>query len=175
VATQPGNGSTFKVFLPACEISITETAAPEPVLPVSATCGAGEAVLVVEDEPNVREMARLTLEQGGYRVFEAADGPEALKVWEKSPVHIDVVVTDMVMPKGVTGAALARMLVNKDPQLRAIITSGYSSELAHDEKSLVPGGRFLSKPYDPLTLLRTVKLCLDEGGPLIPEPSLSGA
>jgi two-component system cell cycle sensor histidine kinase/response regulator CckA len=160
VATQPGKGSTFKVFLPACETTTNETSGPE-LVSQSATCGAGEAVLLVEDEPSVRELARLTLEQGGYRVFEAADGPEALTVWEKSPVHIDLLVTDMVMPKGVTGAELAKTLVNKDPRLRAIVTSGSSSEPGHDDESIVRGGRFLSKPYDPLTLLRTVKLCLD--------------
>jgi two-component system cell cycle sensor histidine kinase/response regulator CckA len=161
VATQPGRGSTFKVFLPICENTIGETSVTE-TISQNGTCGAGEAVLLVEDEPSVRELARLTLEQGGYRVFEAADGPEALTVWEKSPVHIDLLVTDMVMPKGVTGTALAKALVNKDPRLRAIITSGYTSEMTQDEESLVPGGRFLSKPYDPLTLLRTVKLSLDD-------------
>jgi Response regulator containing CheY-like receiver, AAA-type ATPase, and DNA-binding domains len=83
-------------------------------------------------------------------------------VWEKSPVHIDLLVTDMVMPKGVTGTALAKTLVNKDPRLRAIITSGYTSEMTQEDEPLVPGGRFLSKPYDPLTLLRTVKLSLHE-------------
>jgi PAS domain S-box-containing protein len=162
VATQPGKGSTFKIFLPASESTPDETSGPEPISQ-NATCGAGEAVLLVEDEPSVRELARLTLEQGGYRVFEAADGPEALNVWDKCPVHIDLLVTDMVMPKGVTGTALAKTLVNKDPGLRAIITSGYSSENANDEEPLIPGGRFLSKPYDPLTLLRTVKLSLHNG------------
>jgi CheY-like chemotaxis protein len=133
-------------------------------------------VLLVEDEPSVRELARLTLEQGGYRVFEAADGPEALTVWEKSPVHIDLLVTDMVMPKGVTGTELAKTLVGKDGRLRAIVTSGYSSDLIHDDDSLVPGGRFLSKPYDPLTLLRTVKACLGRQEQWnAAEPSCSGA
>jgi PAS domain S-box-containing protein len=161
VATEPGKGSAFKIFLPICDVNTGETPRPE-LVSHSASCGAGEAVLVVEDEPSVREMARLTLEQGGYRVFEAADGPEALTVWEKSPVQIDLLVTDLEMPKGVSGAELAKTLADRDPRLRAIITSGYSSDLADDELSPGPGGRFLSKPYDPLTLLRTVKLCLDE-------------
>ena len=165
VASQPTKGSTFKIFLPVCETNTNEASAPE-LVSQKATCGAGEAVLLVEDEPSVRELARLTLEQGGYRVFEAADGPEALNVWEKSPVHIDLLVTDMVMPKGVTGTTLAKTLADKDSRLRAIITSGYSSEMANDEEPLIPGGRFLSKPYDPLTLLRAVKLCLDEGSHL---------
>jgi PAS domain S-box-containing protein len=175
VATQPGIGSTFKVFFPACETTANERSGPEFVSP-RATCGAGEAVLLVEDEPSVRELARLTLEQGGYRVFEAADGPEALSVWEKSPVHIDLLVTDMVMPKGVTGAELARTLVSKDPRLRAIVTSGYNSEPGHNDELLVPGGRFLSKPYDPLTLLRTVKLSLNgRDGLTTAEASMSAA
>jgi len=159
VATQPGKGSTFKIFLPAYETTTNETS-ESGLVAQRATGGSGEAVLLVEDEPSVRELARLTLEQGGYRVFEAADGPEALTVWEKSPVHIDLLVTDMVMPKGVTGTELAKTLVGKDARLRAIVTSGYTSELVQDDSSLVPGGRFLSKPYDPLTLLRTVKLSL---------------
>jgi CheY-like chemotaxis protein len=164
VVTQPDNGSTFKIFLPACE-TVNETSKPT-LVSQRATGGSGEAVLLVEDEPSVRELARLTLEQGGYRVLEAADGPEALTVWEKSPVRIDLLVTDMVMPKGVTGTELAKALVSKDSRLRAIVTSGYTSELVQDEESLVPGGRFLSKPYDPLTLLRTVKLCLGDGNRL---------
>jgi PAS domain S-box-containing protein len=164
VATQPDKGSTFKLFLPTCDNVSSESSGAEK-LSQSGTWGTGEAVLLVEDEPSVRELARLTLEQGGYRVFEAGDGPEAMTVWEKSPVHIDLLVTDMVMPKGLTGTALAKTLVNKDPRLRAIITSGYTSD-AQNEESLVPGGRFLSKPYDPLTLLRTVKLCLENGTPL---------
>jgi PAS domain S-box-containing protein len=170
VATQAGKGSTFKIFLPLCDTNPNETSGREAVSLI-ATCGAGEAVLLVEDEPSVRELARLTLEHGGYRVFEAADGPEALNVWEKSPVHIDLLVTDMIMPKGITGTALAKTLVGKDPGLRAIITSGYTSEMAQDEEPLVPGGRFLSKPYDPLTLLRTVKLSLDRNGGDTPEPA----
>jgi two-component system, cell cycle sensor histidine kinase and response regulator CckA len=175
VATQPDKGSTFKIFLPACETTTDETSAPE-FVSQRATGGSGEAVLLVEDEPSVRELARLTLEQGGYRVFEAANGPEALTVWEKSPVRIDLLVTDMVMPKGVTGAELAKALVKKDPQLRSIVTSGYSSEAGHDDELPVPGGRFLSKPYDPLTLLRTVKRSLDgRDGANAAEPSFSAA
>ena len=94
-------------------------------------------------------------------VFEAADGPAAIDVWEKSPVHIDLLVTDMIMPKGISGPALAKTLVEKDPQLRAIFTSGFSQDFVEQDRSLIPEGRFLSKPYDPLTLLKTVKHCLN--------------
>jgi len=70
---------------------------------------------------------------------------------------------------------LAKTLVNKDPRLRAIITSGYTSEITQEDELPVPGGRFLSKPYDPLTLLRTVKHSLDEKGRLSAEAALSEA
>src|ERR1035437_9256036 len=85
--------------------------------------GAGEAVLIVEDEGIVREAARLALERGGHRVFEAGDGTEALTIWEHCPVRIDLLVTDMVMPHGVSGATLARVLQSKDPHLRTLYIS----------------------------------------------------
>ncbi len=119
------------------------------------------AVLIVEDEGIVREAARMALERGGYRVFEAGDGPEALAVWERCPVRIDLLVTDMVMPRGVSGGALARVLQTRDPHLRALYTSGYSSEVVREDLRLTHGVNFLRKPYDPPGLLKAVKTCLD--------------
>jgi PAS domain S-box-containing protein len=163
VNSQVGQGSAFRVFLPlwqgALGASATDPAsarsAPQP--------GSGEAVLIVEDEGIVREAARLTLERGGYRVFEAADGPEALAVWEGCPLRINLLVTDMVMPRGVSGGALARVLQSRDPHLRTLYTSGYSSELIREDLRLTHGVNFLRKPYDPSALLRAVKRCLDHG------------
>ena len=122
-------------------------------------------MLIVEDEGIVREAARLALERGGYRVFEAGDGPEALAVWERCPVRIDLLVTDMVMPHGVSGGALARVLQTRDPHLRALYTSGYSSESVREDRLLTHGANFLRKPYDPPALLQAVRLCLDRDGP----------
>ena len=161
VASQPDKGSTFSVFLPASDL------APPPVSSVKFStqlhggCGNGEAVLLVEDEATVREMARLALEQGGFRVFEAADGPQALKLWEKRSVPIDLIITDMVMPNGLTGGQLARELCARDPGLRVVYTSGYNSEVLQHERQILKGDNFLPKPYDPLSLLKTVKRCLD--------------
>jgi len=126
-----------------------------------AAASTGETVLIVEDEEIVREAARLALERGGYRVFEAGDGPEALGVWERCGVHIDLLVTDMVMPHGVSGGALARVLQARDSQLRALYTSGYSSEVVKEDLLLTHGVNFLRKPYDQPTLLKAVRLCLD--------------
>ncbi|MGD0260644.1 MAG: response regulator [Verrucomicrobiota bacterium] len=162
VASEAGKGSTFKVFLPVWEGTSgapTAEAASSPPLHRAS----GEGVLIVEDEGIVREAARLALERGGYRVFEAGDGPEALAVWERCPVRIDLLVTDMVMPHGVSGGALARVLQTRDPHLRALYISGYSSEAVREDLHLTHGANFLRKPYDPPTLLKAVRLCLDRG------------
>jgi PAS domain S-box-containing protein len=165
IASEVGKGSTFKVFLPVWEG--TPAAAPTgeaagSLLPQRAS---GEAVLIVEDEGIVREAARLALERGGYRVFEAGDGPEALAIWERCPVRIDLLVTDMVMPRGVSGGALARVLQTRDPNLRALYTSGYSSEVVREDLRLTHGVNFLRKPYDPPALLKAVRTCLDRDVP----------
>ena len=159
VASEVGKGSMFKVFLPVWEgapgAPTVEAASSPPLQRAS-----GEAVLIVEDEGIVREAARLALERGGYRVFEAGDGPEALAIWERCPVRIDLLVTDMVMPHGVSGGALARVLQARDPHLCALYTSGYSSEVDREDLRLTHGVNFLRMPYDPPGLLKSVRRCL---------------
>jgi two-component system, cell cycle sensor histidine kinase and response regulator CckA len=161
VSSEVGHGSTFKVFLPACEgipgvMPPAETASGSEL-----NGGCGETVLIVEDEGIVREAARLALERGGYRVFEASDGPDALALWQRCPARIDLLVTDMVMPHGVSGGALARLLQARDPHLRVLYTSGYSSEVVREDLHLVLGVNFLRKPYDPALLLKSVRICLN--------------
>jgi two-component system, NtrC family, sensor kinase len=174
VASQVGQGSTFEVFLPVWEgkVPVTATDSSAGAAPQN---GSGEAVLIVEDEPTVREAARLALERGGYRVFEAGDGPEALAVWERCPVRVDLLVTDMVMPHGVSGGALARVLQSRDPHLQALYTSGYSSEVVREDLRLTHGANFLRKPYDTPALLSAVRVCLKHGdGQAAGSPALSG-
>ncbi len=161
VASQVGHGSSFKVFLPVWEGEAVVGPTAESPRSCASESGAGETVLIVEDEAIVRESAKLTLERGGYRVFEAGDGPDALAVWERCPAHIDLLVTDMVMPHGVSGGALARVLQSRDPHLRALYTSGYSSEVIREDLRLTLGVNFLRKPYDPPALLKAVRACLD--------------
>ncbi len=161
VASEVGKGSTFKVYLPVWEGTPAAAPATETARACTPHHGSGVAVLIVEDEGIVREAARLALERGGYRVFEAGDGPEALAIWERCPVRINVLVTDMVMPQGVSGGALARVLQARDPHLRTLFTSGYSSEVVREDLRLTRGINFLRKPYDPPALLEAVRLCLD--------------
>jgi two-component system, cell cycle sensor histidine kinase and response regulator CckA len=159
VTSEPESGSTFRIFLPVWEGEPAQPTAQNGS-PEDGDQGAGEAVLIVEDEEIVREAARLALERGGYVVFEAPDGPEALKTWERCPARIALLVTDMVMPRGVSGGALARLLQSRDPSLRVLYTSGYGPEAMKEDLHLRQGIHFLRKPYDPPTLLHAVKLCL---------------
>ena len=119
VASEMGRGSTFTVCLP-----MATEGQPVPALDrlpgFLPKCGNGEVVLVVEDEPGVRELARATLERGGYAVLEAADGDSALEIWESSKTPIALVIMDMVLPRGPSGGKLIKSLQARDPQLRAI-------------------------------------------------------
>jgi CheY-like chemotaxis protein len=159
VASQIGHGSTFKVFLPVWEeapgpTNIEALPAPGPER------GNGETILVVEDDASVRELARVSLEQGGYRVLEAADGEQALDIWEQNHT-IALLITDVVMPKGLSGGALAKALRARSPALRVICTSGYNPEFIKKDLPETRDIVFLAKPYDPQSLLHAVKQCLD--------------
>lgn len=161
--SEVGRGSTFTVYLPVGNSTPARPAVTEGVPELSPACGNGEAVLVVEDDPSVRELARATLERGGYKVFEAADGQTALQVWGEASPKISVLITDMVLPNGMSGGKLADTLQRKDPELRLICISGYGSEMLKDElpATFAPGVNFLSKPFDPHALLKAVKASLN--------------
>jgi signal transduction histidine kinase/ActR/RegA family two-component response regulator len=160
VESRPGHGSTFKIFLPA----LTDAPASQPKIETTNQTShysvSGETILVVEDEDSVRGLARLALEQAGYHVMEAADGQEALKVWDRSGRRIDLLLTDMVMPNGLSGNGLAKALLARDPKLRTVYTTGYSSEAVREGLSLRNGVNFLPKPYDATALLKAVKASL---------------
>jgi two-component system cell cycle sensor histidine kinase/response regulator CckA len=161
VTSEIGKGSTFKVFLPssstlpAQSLPMSKPSAPE--------TGKGETILVVEDELAVRELACVALQKRGYEVLHAAHGPEAIEVWKKNPGKVDLLLTDMVMPNGMSGGELAKDLVTRNPKLKIIYTSGYSPEILKQDSILAQGINFLPKPYDLSSLLKAVRLCLDGG------------
>ena len=101
VASEVGKGSTFNVFFPASSEPVKAVAA-EP-FPAAQVPGGHETILVVEDEPVLRDMAHLILQDCGYQVLEAGSGAEALQVWDRHPGRIDLVLTDVVMPGGMSG------------------------------------------------------------------------
>ena len=160
VSSEVGRGSVFKVFLPVCDKkTVAGAVAEEPFGPMLRS-SFREAILVVEDEDVVREMARAALERAGYHVFEAADGPQAISLWKQCTTHIDLLVTDMVMPNGMSGGELARTLQTTDPRLRVVYVSGYGSEVLREDVGLQRQVEFLRKPYDAHALLKVIKLSL---------------
>ena len=157
VKSTVGTGTTFKVFLPA----ITATATPATEFSRK-TRGGTETILVVENEEVLRRIVLVILRKQGYRVLEAASGVKALAVWEEHATEIDLLLTDLVMPDGLTGRELAEQLQTKRPSLKVIYTSGYSPEFAGSNLALKEGLNFLQKPYRPQQLAQAVRDCLDD-------------
>ncbi len=158
VASTPGQGSTFEVFIPALA-----TPAPLSAVPVAVPTprGGNETILVCEDDTALRLLMRLTLQRHGYTVIEAANGLDALQRWQDHQASVSLLLTDLVMPNGVSGHHLARQLVSAKPGLKVIYTSGYSPELAGRELDLCPDENFIAKPCTPDQLLSLVRKCLD--------------
>jgi len=161
VESEVGKGTTFSVFLPAAVAAVEPAPAVAPE-PASQFANEGnETVLVVEDEDDLREMAVLILESFGYSVLSARSGPEAFQVWADHTDAIQLMVTDMVMPGGMTGLQLAETLIGQQPKLPVVITSGYSVEDISEKLSGSPNIRFVQKPYSPTTLGQAVRNALD--------------
>ncbi len=156
VSTTVGQGSTFTVFLPAATkpFELKQTGVND----FEETLG-NETILLVEDEEQLRSMVKLLLEQQGYNILEARSGKVALD--EFGDANVDLLLTDMVMPDGISGRALAEILLAKTPELKVIYTSGYSVELIARGFPLQDGVNFLPKPYHPSKLLNMVRQALD--------------
>jgi two-component system, NtrC family, sensor kinase len=159
VQSQVQHGTTFHIFLPA--LAMSEQRQTPPPAEQAKPASVRETILVVDDEPDLRDLVTEVLISGGYQVVSASSGAEALEQWAKCRGTIHLLLTDMVMPDGLTGRMLADRLQGEDPQLRVIYTSGYSqgapgTDLAHVEEQ-----HFLPKPYRPATLLQMVRECLD--------------
>jgi two-component system cell cycle sensor histidine kinase/response regulator CckA len=160
VASRPGAGSTFKVFLPATQKPMVVRAESGPE---AAPRGGTETILLVEDDLPVQLLTRRALEAFGYRVLEASSGPEALEIWRQRAGEIDLLLTDNVMPGGIVGRSLAEMLRKDRPGLKVIYISGYSPD--QPGKQAKPrskhGTEFLQKPYRSTLLMESVRRCLD--------------
>ena len=158
VSSEVNKGSAFKIFLPATS-KPTDAPAAEPV--EKEIRGGNEVLLLVEDEPELRALARQILECYGYRIFEARTGAEALKLWPQHAQEIDLLLTDIVMPEGITGWELAGQLRAERPDLKVICASGYSIDLLNKQFDSPSAYRFLQKPFKPQTLALAVRECLD--------------
>jgi PAS domain S-box-containing protein len=158
VASQPGQGTTFRIFLPVQEGASLTSDKP------ARTGGAApkKRILVVEDESPLRALVQSLLERDGYRVIDAANGVEALRVWEEQRGDFDLLLTDMVMPEGMSGRELAAKLKAQKPNLKVIYSSGYTPDLlGPGMEGLCDGVNYLQKPYRPQILAQTVRACLE--------------
>jgi PAS domain S-box-containing protein len=162
VESEVGQGTTFRVFLPAS----TKTAPAPDTHDLDHAPGGDETVLVVEDEASLRELVREILEKKGYRVLEAANGREALQVWQQHRDEIDLLLTDMMMPEGISGRDLAEQILSDRPNLSVLYSSGYSLDAVSHGLTLSEGENFLQKPYHPEMLARLVRKCLDRQAPV---------
>jgi two-component system cell cycle sensor histidine kinase/response regulator CckA len=171
VNSQLGVGTTFKVFLPAVPSESSHTELVDN--PAAAVRGGAETILVVEDEAALRELVTKVLRNYGYQVLEAAHGKEALRLWQSLATKPALLLTDMMMPEGMTGWELAARIRQDMPDMKVLFTSGYSPEIFGTEVQLDENSNFLPKPYHPRLLARTVRSCLDCERPERPQPILS--
>jgi two-component system cell cycle sensor histidine kinase/response regulator CckA len=157
VYSEPGVGSIFKVYLPRSSEAV-ETRAPIHRSPQKLT--GNETILLVEDSKPLRQLTREILSREGYAILEAADGLEALELFNNHNGRIHLLMTDIVMPK-MRGTEVAAQVIQLRPDIAVVYLSGYTEEaMAH----LHAGGRItiLEKPYTAEALLRTVRQALDD-------------
>ncbi len=164
--SEPGGGTTFRVYLPVAD----EVARVNASAAGSHNLRGEETVLVVEDEESIRRVACQGLRGQGYTVLQAGDGEEALKVLERHGQAIDLLVTDVVMPK-MSGRMLAEAVKAAYPGVRVLYTSGYTDDAVVRHGIQQAEVAFLSKPYTPMVLLRKIRQVLESPPPVPQSPS----
>jgi signal transduction histidine kinase len=157
--SEVGHGTTFRIYLPRLSgISGQKPESPALITPH----GGNETILIVEDDMSLCASLRMVLSQLGYNVMEAVNGAEALEIWKKNRDKIDLVLTDIVMPGGMSGMDLGRELLKEEPKIKIIYASGYSAEIVDTDFHLEEGVNFLAKPFQPQKLAQTVRNCLNK-------------
>jgi CheY-like chemotaxis protein len=154
--SEPGLGTTVRVYLPRVGERPPDLALPIPDETVSVS---GGTVLVVEDEPLVRDLVARTLRRGGFTVLLADNGEGGLQVADSCEGAIDLLLTDVIMPR-MSGPELATRLLTQRPDLRVLLVSGYASESLDLRGALTAGAEFLQKPFTPSVLLARVRTLL---------------
>jgi PAS domain S-box-containing protein len=152
-----GRGTTFKIYLPQVEV-VAEDA--KVVRGAGPAAGGDETILLVEDEAVVRRMAADSLAALGYRVLTAADGAEAIEIADRYPGAIDLLLTDVILPRR-SGPAVAEHVRTRYPECRVLFVSGYTANAIVHHGILDEGVRFLAKPFTPGALGRRVREVLD--------------
>ena len=156
IYSEPGVGTTIRAYLPVTTWTADRVESPGPVQP-----GTGQVVLVVEDEPALREVTRRTLAENGYQVIAAASGAEALSVLTSRVEHIDLLLTDVIMPN-MQGKELAAKVVALHPDTPVVFMSGYTQGLLGTQGVAEPGIHLIEKPFSEASLLAKLHQVLRE-------------
>ncbi|MBA4374276.1 MAG: PAS domain-containing sensor histidine kinase [Thermodesulfovibrio sp.] len=156
VYSQPGEGATFKIYLPL--LLTKEELHSKPELP---PCASGnETILLAEDDQALRNVLKIFLMNYGYAVLEASDGEEAVKVFSENSTVIDILITDMIMPKMHGDQVYEKVRIIR-PDIKSIFMSGYSNDIIQKRGVLNDDVNFISKPFSPHALLRKVREVLE--------------
>ncbi|HSI11190.1 MAG TPA: response regulator [Chthoniobacter sp.] len=156
VYSEPGSGTTFKIYLPRLMERTIETAAPKPSNEMPRGT---ESILMVEDDAAVRKLASAVLSRCGYRIHEAGNAVEALALIERHP-PFDLVITDVVMPQ-MSGKELHTEIMKRMPTVQVLFISGYTDDALAHHGVLDEGLSFLEKPFSPARLAQKVRTVLD--------------
>ncbi len=161
IYSEPGLGTTINLYLPRADAAASAQSAaaqrsgPDPQ--------ARETILVVEDDPRVRQLTIRRLTAIGYTVLEASDGPTALEIVERGD-PIDLIFTDLIMPGGLSGREVAIRARRLRPGIKVLLTSGYAEELVHGDDLQREQLKVLRKPYHQADLAAALRAVLDNGG-----------
>jgi PAS domain S-box-containing protein len=166
VSSQQGKGATFAVYLPLLNVPAGDRAAVS-ALPLQ---GGSETVLLAEDNVDVRMLAITVLEEAGYTVFGAADGEEAVQIFEDNRDSIDLLVLDVIMPRK-NGKESYEYIKGIKPEIKTLFMSGYTSDVLQSRAVFEEGLKFIQKPISPAQLLQRVREVLDAPKP---EQQVSG-
>jgi two-component system, cell cycle sensor histidine kinase and response regulator CckA len=158
VKSEAGKSTGFRIYLPALEEGQAGRETDTSLMRLPAGT---ETILLVEDEANLRLLMGNVLQRCGYTVMRAESGVAALKLWKESNQPIHLLLTDLVMPDGMSGFDLASRLQAEKPELKVVFSSGYSAR-AGKGPPLIEGENFLQKPYSPHKLAQTIRHCLDQ-------------
>jgi two-component system cell cycle sensor histidine kinase/response regulator CckA len=158
VYSEPGEGSTFKIYLPKVKRDVKEEEKEQTTVE---NLSGSEIVLIVEDDTSIRKLAQKSLQPHGYRVLVAENGEDALRISKEHEGTIDLMITDVVMPK-MGGKETAERLKTLHPQMKVIYMSGYTDDAIVHHGVLAPGLNFLEKPFSPGGLAHKVREVLDK-------------
>ena len=159
IYSELGQGTTIKIYLP--RLLRTETVHHREDQPLVPEGTLAETILVTEDDPDVRTYSVEALQELGYRVLEAPDGPSSLQLLERNP-HVNLLFTDVVLPGGMTGAQLAAQACGRWPKLKVLFTTGYARNAIVHHGRLDPGVHLITKPFTIADLASRVREVLEQ-------------